>query len=320
MSTRAPRWLLALLMASFCAVTAAQEDGRALLGACLERFAEDDPSSAVSRFEEIRDLCPELKAGLEHSAPAAWLPEQWWGPGLSTSSLADLRDQIELELAERPRLELDTSGVAAALASIEEDRKAKALSWWDRVLEWLRERLQPPRGEEDASWFLNLMEKLGEHETALKITAYVLLGVIVLIALLIVANELREAGVFGKRTRFGPGHHWEEGVRERGPGLADLDRLDLNEQPALLLRLLVAAFDEARGGGERLGHAATHRELAARVALGSAEQRTAFGMLLRCAERLRYAASMPVREEVERAVAGGRRLLASLPGAGASRA
>ena len=169
MSTRAARWLLALVLASFCAVTAAQEDGRAVLTACLDRFEEDDPQSAKPRFEDIRDRCPELKSGLERSASASWLPEQWWGPGLSTSGLADLRDQVGLELAERPKLAIDTSGVAAALASLEEEHKAGKLSWWDRVLEWLRERMQPQEGEEPG-WLYDFMEKLAGHETALRIT------------------------------------------------------------------------------------------------------------------------------------------------------
>jgi len=309
----ASRWLLALILSS-CAVAAAQDAGRDALYGCLEQF-EDEAQGSVPRFAEIQQRCPDLKAALDASPHAAWLPEEWWGAHLSINSLADLHQQIDRESAQHAPKGIDTSGVAAALASLGTDVSAK-VSWWDRVREWLRSRLQTGQDGE-SSWFFRWIDELARYDTALRIAAYSLFALIVLAAAFIVVNELRAAGVFGRRARTGamPRDGTGLGARGRVLTLDDLDRVDPLERPALLVALVVNALARSRDRVADTG--ATHRELISRLPLGSEPQRGAFSHLIRCAERVRYAASPPSRADLDAAIASGRSLLESIAPRGA---
>lgn len=300
------RWLAVLGLLS-CAVATAQDPAIQAIDACLATL-EVSGQKVAPGVEDIETQCPELKTVLEHSPYAAWFPEEWWNPQLSTGSLAELRDHAELASTTREARTLDTSGVAGVLESLEDDRRASQVTWWDRLLQWLRSRFKPD-AEEPPTWLFKWLEELSRHETALRVTGYVLFGLVILSAVWIVINELRAAGVFGA--------HAQRHARSMGPQgsaraageltLADIESSDPLNRPSMLLALLLAAL--ARREDRAVDSSTTHRELAARVTLDDSSQRLAFGRLVRCAERVRYAATLPARSEIDEVVGEARHLL-----------
>lgn len=300
---------LALLGLVSGTVALAQDAAIEAIDACLASFDSQTNKSAPD-LGGIQSKCPELKTTLEHSPYAAWFPEDWWGPELTTGSLAELRDHMErTSHAPKPQT-LDTQGVAAALKSIEDDLQASQVTWWDRLLDWLRSRFRPEE-KESGGWLYQWLDELASHQTAMRIIGYTLFGLVVLAALWIVINELMAAGVFGER--------WQRRLRSPVTGagdpshplsLADVEAGDPFNRPSLLLLLLINTL--AKSHDRVVDASVTHRELASRVALDDHAQRSTFARLLGCAERVRYAATLPPRAEVDEVVLDARRLLESL--------
>lgn len=288
----------------------AQDATSVALAECAAQFEQADaaPSPGVQQIEK---QCSELKTLLENSPYAAWLPEDWWGPRLTLDSLLELRELIEAESIAREPRTVDGSGVAAALASLGDDAQASEVTWWDRLIEWLRSRLRSD-SQQSPNWLFKWLDEIYEHQTALRIAGYCLFALIILSAAWIVFSELRAAGVFGtrwqRRSRSAGTPH--SAGPARGLTLADLDGIDLANRPSMLLALLQGAL--ARREDRAVDASVTHRELAARVQLSSDSQRSAFGRLVRCAERVRYAAELPALAEIDEAVRGGRQLLESI--------
>lgn len=315
-----------LFAALSCAVAAAQDSGRDALTECLAQL-EDVPATelygdAAEAEEEgydftrqldlgkLEKVCPDLKQALESSPYAAWLPEEWWSSRLSIPALEELREQISREAEAPPPGSIDTKGVAAALDSLGEDATSDRVSWWRRFIEWLTGRTQV-QSDEPPAWLIRFLQKLGDFEVPLRITAYCLVALLVILAVVVAVNELRAAGVFGPRARAARlQRSLEKARREHALSLRDLEGLEPTERPSLLLTLIVAAL--AQRSRLRVDASATHRELLARLVPDSAEQRAQLARLTRCAERVRYSGSPPSGRDIEDAVAGGRRLLDSV--------
>src|SRR5690606_1224992 len=153
-------------------------------------------------------------------------------------------------------------------------------------------------------------ERLGQSRDLITVLTYVLLAVAVIGALAFIFNELRVAGVLSRRMQ--PASRGLAGTRGKDATTApaDLDAAALADQPAILLRLLVAHLP-ARGilTTER---SLTHRELVARVALPDAESRTRFARVSQLAERVLYGHGAMDDGQVRDVVNDGRRLLQQL--------
>ena len=303
------RWLALLGLVSGT-VASAQDSAIEALDTCLASFGRGDVEGGFG-LKQIETNCPDLKTTLEHSPYAAWFPEDWWGLTLSTGSLLELRDHMELASKAREPRSLDTTGVTTALDSLEDDLQASQVTWWDRLLEWLRSRLRP-EAEEPPTWLFKWLDEFSRHQTAVRIIGYTLFGLVVLAAVWIVINEFRAAGVFGARRqrRSRSAAMLAAAGPTQGLTLSDIDGSDPLSRPSLLLALLLAAL--AKRENRIVGASVTHRELAQRVVLDDSSLRSAFGRLIRCAERVRYAATVPSRSEIDEVVVDARRLLESI--------
>jgi hypothetical protein len=302
----------ALLLACLWAVSAgAQDDVRAALADCLKQVRALDEQDRP----KITDTCVGLEKALQSSVYAPWLPAEWWNDQLSADGLSELDELIT------PPPEPSAAGPDVALLQpvlenlrqAEQDQRPK--SWFARTLEWLRHRLM--RSEEEPDW----LKRWSGDEEGLRQFArgatYVLFALIIALAAVVVVNELRVAGVFGRlRSRVGRRAAGAPAFAAAGQ-VAALGDVEPLQRPSWLLDRVLAAVTAGRAQTHR---ALTHRELEHSVRFRHDAQASAFARLVRCAERVRYAAGLPEASELDGIVTEGAQLLASVAPENSARA
>jgi hypothetical protein len=187
---------------------------------------------------------------------------------------------------------------------------AQARSRWDLLREWLRSLLGSDPGQ-SLSWLDRWLEKFGVAADAITYVIDALLLAALIAGLVFIVRELRAAGVLsGLRSTVVGRVPAAAGVDEPH-GEPVLDTVPLQEQPAVLLRLLVNCL--LRMGRVQANRHLTHRELVARVVLDENE-RQRFAKVARTAEALMYGPRLGRAEavNVEQAVVEGRELLTQL--------
>jgi hypothetical protein len=303
------RCIYAALLVFAAPLGATEADPLAELSACIARL---DTQLDVG-YERIAARCPDLTLALERSGWAAWLPRGWKEPGndLSAGSLSELRVIVQRELAPRPlartpRVER-LSGILTDLGS----NGQQGSSVWARFKQWLRSLFQRGGEERDDGWFGHMLERMGVSDAAIQLITYIALGGIVALGGFIVFNELRAAGVLGRR---GSGRHEGAGAGAAGsrsrPTLRDVEQAALAERPRLLLEMIAAKLTDLK----RLPPAGafTVRELTRAAHLREESDRARLSELALAAERARFAEGDIERSVVDTAVAHGRALLTSL--------
>jgi hypothetical protein len=307
------RALLALLLTMVAATAYAREpEALAALETCAGRL---DPELDLG-YERVAARCPDLTAALEHSPWAAWLPAGWKEPGnqLSAAGLRALHDTLVREdpamrasLAAAGTRALNPERVRAVLERIMRTQRAEE-GWWARFRRWLREILTAPP-QDDSHWWRRLLGDLSTDRAMLRVVAGLAIALLLILALAVVMNELRVAGLLRRRVRSArlPG----AGRAARGAsGVAGLDGAEPGAQPALLLELIagrLAALDRLPPA-----RALTVRELTRRAQLADEAARARLAELASVSERVRYAAGAVAAPVLEAAVRGGRELLATL--------
>jgi hypothetical protein len=314
------RALLALLLTVAGIAHAREPDALAALDACA---AQLDPELDLG-YERIAARCPDLTALLEHSPWAAWLPADWKEPRnqLSASSLRNLHDTLVREsLAARAGAAaagtraLHPERVRAVLERVMRPERAEE-GWWARLKRWLREALTPAP-QDDGHWWRRLLGDVPMDRAMLRVIAGLAIALLVILAIAVVMNELRVAGLLRRPPRSPqlPG----AGRAARGrPTLSDVDDAEPGAQPALLLELIVsrlAALDRLPPA-----RALTVRELARRAVLADEAARAHFTELAAVSERIRYGAGGVAAPLREAALRGGRELLAALAAPAAAEA
>jgi hypothetical protein len=299
------RATVALLFA-FAAFPLAQarEPALASIDACLARL---DPRTD-SGYARIAARCPDLPVALAQSPAAAWLPPDWNHADneLSAAGLVELRQLLtQPPSARRPAPRLRT--LSAVLGSVVQAGDVPR-SLWERFKEWLRGLLAAhDNGAPQESWLSRFLQ-LDMSEKAATLITWLLLMFTVALALGIVANELRLAGVLRARVRA-----------DRSPGrasvaasgsLAQIAGAPQAEQPRLLLELIARRLAEQ----DRLppARALTARELTQRARLPQEAARRDLAQLADVCERIRFSGTAVAPGAVAAARATGERLLQQL--------
>jgi len=139
-----------------------------------------------------------------------------------------------------PADRLQPGRVAAILAAIETAPKPPD-SWWERFTRWLESWLRQGKDAQAPNWLIKLLQSI-PPEVA-RAVGWALLAALVIGLAAIVIVELRAAGVFRRRDGVRPG--LVAGVAAppvpngAQPGLAEIARLPLRDQPAALLQLAI---------------------------------------------------------------------------------
>ncbi|MBV8341948.1 MAG: hypothetical protein JO173_06155 [Gammaproteobacteria bacterium] len=298
------RWLLALLVITAGAPLARAADAVAAIDACLGRL---DATLDVG-FARISARCPDLARDLGASPAADWLPADWTGSGLSAGGLRELRTLLTRPAAAALRAPPRPAAVAAVLAGIGFDPH-RHLSTWERFKAWLREVLSQRPPPEERGWLRRLLGDLGMPQAMLDTIAWCALAAIAVLAVAIVANELRVAGLFARARRSAFASRDARGASS-APSVAALAGAALAEQPRLLLELIVARLRAQ----DRLppARALTLHELARAARLPHAADHERLAALAVACERIRFAAGEVPATTLAAALTRGRELLAGL--------
>lgn len=290
-------WLL-------CAGAAAQD----VLEACAAQA-----SAGTRGIVALEAACPGIEAALRESSLAANLPATW-RESLDASALHDLI-ALEQRYLHPPPPAPDRAGLHAILEQLASEQIEPRRSWWDAVKDWLRSwfAAQDPAS---GSWLDDLLERLGQSRYLIQLFTYVLLAIVVIAALAFIVNELRLAGVLSRRS---PSRQPGETITptaapRRAEVIDDLDAAPAMDQPAILLRLLVAQL--VAHGNLATERSLTHHELVTRASLPDAASQQRFAGVARLAERILYGSDTPDAGRAHAVVTEGRSLLRQLQASG----
>jgi hypothetical protein len=288
------------------------------------RVALDAIDSCVLKLNSDIDIgygrvvarCPTLARRLDESGLSVWLPRDWRRPGndLSAGGLRELRDVVSRGLIvgatasgrDRPPGVERVPEILAGLAR-SEDRHG---GWWAGAKAWLRNLFEEPESAADEGWLTRVIGRGGLSQASIELISYVALVAVAVLAIVIVANELRVDGVVGRwRRRFAGVADSPGGARPYGAGLGwdDVVRAALLQRPGLLLELVVGRLVD--GGRLRAARGLTVSELTRLARLPGEEDRGRLAELARTAERVRFSGVVVSDGEIEAAVEGGRVLL-----------
>lgn len=295
-----------VLIACGAAPVAVADNALAAIDGCIHRL---DPTVDVG-YARVAEHCPDLARSLASSPYAAWLPPDWNKPdnGLSVGGLIELRRLLTRTesppTVPAPRI----AHLTGVLAELHHDDSTQR-GWWARFKQWLREILTPQPNGQGQGWLARLMSSIDLSQTVMRVIVWVALFLVLLVAAAIIVNELRVAGWWHSRRRRSRHEHGSAQPGMRAPSLDDVERAGPEEQPQLLLRLIIRRLTEQK----RLppARALTLRELERAARLRNEEDRDRLAVLAGACERARFAARVPAPILAAAAVRG-RELLASL--------
>lgn len=285
---------------------AAAEDAVAVIDACLARL---DPDVDVG-FGRLARRCPDLAPRLEASGWAAWLPAGWKEPNndLSAGSLVELRTLVVRELAVR------RTGPAPRVERLEEvlvqirGRAGERPGLWGRFTAWLRQVLTSREEPRDSGWLARMVSRIGLTQAMIELITYVALAIVVLLAGLILVNEVRLAHRARSVRTAAAAVAAASGGGHAALTPADIERLPPHERPGALLALVAERL--TRLGRLPPAGSLTAREIVRAARLDEPDDRSRLAELSTAAEHLRYGQSAPAG--LERGVARGRELLERL--------
>jgi hypothetical protein len=301
------RCVLALLL-TVCgtAPVAADDDAIAAIDGCIHNL---DPSLDVG-YRHVAERCPELAGALAASPYAAWLPPDWSKPDneLSVGGLIELR---RLLTRTGPTPAVRTPRVAQLAEVLQELHRSDTAprSWWARLKQWLRGVFTPQPGDAQQGWLARL---IGGIDLSQRITRAIVWGALLLLLVLagaVVANELRAAGWWRRHRRHGRALVAHAAAGGAAGGLEDVEQASADEQPQLLLQLIIRRLSEL----QRLppARALTLKELERAARLPDELDRARLAALSAACERARYAEVVSATV-LAAASLRGRELLASL--------
>ncbi len=282
---------------------------RSAIEACTQRL---DPQVDIG-YDRIAARCPDLARTLERSELEEWLPAGWKEArnNLSAGSLRELRAVVQRELETRPGARTPrVERLNEVLASLGKQREAGGGAW-SRFKKWLRELMVRRDGEDRAGWFDRLVSRVGISDAIVEVLSYVALGAMVVLSGVVVLNELKAAGLLGRRGKSAQDEEAANVHTARpAPVFSEIERAPLADRPRMLVELISANLTALR----RLPPASafTVRELTKSAELPNNEDRQRLANVALAAERQRYAADGVPSAVLESAFEQGRELLKSL--------
>ena len=292
-----------MLLAGPAVLAQSEDSPRQVLDACIESLGPE-----VVGLEDMEAACPGLEGSLEQLGIAALMPTNQHSL-LTRTGLTNLRLLME-RYAQPPELDqLGVDSLQSVLASLREPVEAeRSLSWYERFRRWLREAFD--KKEEQANpWLRQWLEEHSMSETLRLALFYGVMLLVVLLAVLIVVNEVRAARAGLRKSRAAAAAMDSHGALM--PALLDIQ--SRGEQASMLLRMLIATL--VKTGRLHGANSLTHRELMTRAKFDDPTQRESFRRVAQVAEHEVFSGKEPSSEVLDDAVRAGQSLNAQLNGA-----
>jgi hypothetical protein len=183
--------------------------------------------------------------------------------------------------------------------------------WWSRAKEWLREVFERRAQASDDDWLSRLIAQNGLPQTVIELTSYATLMLVMVLAGVIVLNEVRIAGIArGLQRKPRAARAARPPVAaERGALTWDaVERAPPAQRPRMLLEMIVAELMRELPHVRGL----TVRELVRAARMTNEGDHEALTALAGVSERVRFANAPVPNEELVAVLARGRALLRQL--------
>jgi hypothetical protein len=224
--------------------TTAQDRALSSLDACADALLSREAVRKPDHRESLEKSCPDLSPALRAAASAA--PRfHWASEALSEDpNSSELLDLEALMAAPAPGTRLEWTQPPARLTALLKEvllpqERADRVSWWERFLQWLRDRVNVP-GHVDLGWLERIVDALQISAETAKRILYGVLALLVLSLVALFVHELRAAGLFQVGRRFkGRRHAGATSPPTAASGdstLVGIRALARQRQPAAFLR------------------------------------------------------------------------------------
>ena len=301
------RPIVAALLLVIASAAWSQTADRGAALALSARCGESAPADTVG-MEAPEQACPGITQALDHLGYLALLPQELRDE-LDGADLLDLLD-IEHRYSVAPDSHaLDPATLAPILASLQPPQSEQPLSLFERFKRWLRDSFDRQQADSE-SWLSRWLQGTRVPDAVSRALIYASIVLVLVLALAVVINELRAAGVFRRRAK--------PALTSAVSGTAStnaaaLEMLRGEGRAPALLRMLVRTL--VHSGRLRAERSLTHRELCEQAAFDDDRQRERFRYVALLAERTLYAGAEATPEEIEAAAEAARALNAQLSGA-----
>lgn len=277
--------LKGLVAISLIAVApAATADVSRAIAQCRAAVAADEERE----FDLVATNCPDLLSAIAGSNWAAAMPPDWQ----DTLTIHETSGLGWFEALYRTQRVAGNAPAADALDRIvgelgDQEPPPDTRSLWERFTDWLRE-LGGEREPEAPGWLSRWLSEVELPTRAIEVTFWVLTAVIIVAAIAVIVIEVRAArGAASRRFEHRSGADAGEAPSAGRPrSLQDLERAAPEEQPSILLELLLDRLD--RTGVVKRRPSITHREVGSVAAGLPDEDGEALTALSSSAERIRF--------------------------------
>jgi hypothetical protein len=283
----------------------AQSEGlqRQVLDSCIDSLGPD-----IVGLEDMEAACPGLEGALQQLGIAALMPKNQ-DSLLTHDGLINLRSLLQRYEQPPPRGEVDVDSLHSVLDSLREPVAAeRSLSWYERFRRWLREAFDKKQDQANP-WLQRWLDEHPMSETVRLALFYGVMALVMLLAVLIIVNEVRAARIGRRKARAANAAT----DLQNALSAASSDIESRGERASALLRTLIVTL--VRTGRLHTAESLTHRELMTRARFDDATQSESFRRVTQLAEREVFSGREPSDEDLDDAVRAGQSLNAQLSGA-----
>jgi len=297
--------LLLLLMPITGMAATVQEEQAYLdaLGQCISIQFKDNASPSLNTEINLAETCPDL--------PGLQTDRAGLAPFTDTTSLNRLLDErhflnslhqpdrswnIDINLVRELSKNYDLN------AAIREEP-----GWWERFKLWLRENYGSD-SETDMSWLIEFFEDISLPDWLNDILPQVSIGIIILMAAVILYNELRQLKRFKDRdTPHGDGGIMDIPVTTHTLDWQHVRTLSAHDQAPAVLHYIILQF--IRQGLLPDNYSYTNREFYRQLKKVAADKADTFAQVINSAELALYGNRYPDADELKKLLILGEQLV-----------